>query len=80
MTKIGFCYSMYFIFSIYFQHERARVIYRYALDTLPKVRTAEIFKQYTIHEKKYGERAGIENVIVSKRRAQYEQVSLCCDE
>uniref|UniRef100_A0A915AQ20 Crooked neck-like protein 1 n=2 Tax=Parascaris univalens TaxID=6257 RepID=A0A915AQ20_PARUN len=55
------------------EHERARVIYRYGLDHLPSNRTAEIFKYYTIHEKKYGERAGIENVIVSKRRFQYEK-------
>lgn len=50
------------------------VLFRYGLDHLPSNRTAEIFKFYTIHEKKYGERAGIENVIVSKRRFQYEKV------
>ncbi|KAM3716772.1 Crooked neck-like protein [Dirofilaria immitis] len=55
------------------EHERSRVIYRYGLDHLPANRTGEIFKFYTIHEKKYGERAGIENVIVSKRRHQYEE-------
>ncbi|VDO41226.1 unnamed protein product, partial [Onchocerca flexuosa] len=55
------------------EHERSRVIYRYGLDHLPADRTGEIFKFYTIHEKKYGERAGIENVIVSKRRHQYEE-------
>ncbi|VDM97122.1 unnamed protein product [Thelazia callipaeda] len=55
------------------EHERARVIYRYGLDRLPASSTEEIFKHYTIHEKKYGERAGIENVIVSKRRHQYEK-------
>jgi crooked neck len=56
------------------EHERARCVYRYALDHLPKQRTAEVFKFYTMHEKKYGEREGIENVIVSKRRFQYEEV------
>ncbi|VDK46769.1 unnamed protein product [Anisakis simplex] len=55
------------------EHERARVIYRYGLDHLPAEKTAEIFKFYTIHEKKYGERTDIENVIVSKRRHQYEK-------
>lgn len=55
------------------EHERARVIYRYGLDHLPSDHTVEIFKFYTIHEKKYGERTGIENVIVSKRRHQYEK-------
>uniref|UniRef100_A0A8D9B1Q8 Protein crooked neck n=1 Tax=Cacopsylla melanoneura TaxID=428564 RepID=A0A8D9B1Q8_9HEMI len=55
------------------EHERARVIYKYALDHLPKDRTQEIYKAYTIHEKKYGDRAGIEDVIVSKRKFQYEE-------
>ncbi|XP_055855668.1 protein crooked neck [Episyrphus balteatus] len=55
------------------EHDRARVIYKYALDHLPKERTKELYKAYTIHEKKYGDRAGIEDVIVSKRKFQYEQ-------
>ncbi|XP_005191049.2 protein crooked neck [Musca domestica] len=54
------------------EHDRARVIYKYALDHLPKDRTKELYKAYTIHEKKYGDRAGIEDVIVSKRKFQYE--------
>ena len=57
-----------------FQHDRARVIYKYALDHLPKEKCQEIYKSYTIHEKKYGDRAGIEDVIVSKRKFQYEEV------
>ncbi|XP_055610851.1 protein crooked neck [Uranotaenia lowii] len=55
------------------EHDRVRVIYKYALDHLPKERTAELYKAYTIHEKKYGDRSGIEDVIVSKRKFQYEQ-------
>lgn len=60
------------------QHDRARVIYKYALDHLPKERCEEIYKHYTIHEKKFGSRAAIEDVIVSKRRFKYEEVSLLC--
>ncbi|XP_044729166.1 protein crooked neck [Chrysoperla carnea] len=55
------------------EHDRCRVIYRYALDHLPKDRTHDLYKAYTIHEKKYGDRSGIEDVIVSKRKYQYEQ-------
>ncbi|XP_062711437.1 protein crooked neck [Aedes albopictus] len=55
------------------EHDRVRVIYKYALDHLPKERTADLYKAYTIHEKKYGDRSGIEDVIVSKRKFQYEQ-------
>jgi crooked neck len=56
------------------QHERARVIYKYALDVLPKEQCEEIYKAYTIHEKKFGSRTAIEDVIVSKRRFKYEEV------
>lgn len=55
------------------EHERARVIYKYALDRIPKEDTKELSKAYIIHEKKYGDRSGIEDVIVSKRKFQYEQ-------
>ena len=57
------------------QHDRVRVIYKYALDHIPKEQCQELYKQYTIHEKKYGDRKGIEDVIVSKRKFQYESVS-----
>lgn len=57
------------------EFDRARAIYRYGLDNLPNDRTLELFKNLTIHEKKYGERVQIENVILSKRKHQYEQVS-----
>ena len=55
------------------EHDRARVIYKYALDLLPKERRGDLYKAYSIHEKKFGERAGIETVILKKRRLQYEE-------
>lgn len=55
------------------EYDRARVIYKYALDKIPKENAKELFKVYTQFEKKFGDRAGIENVIVSKRRFQYEE-------
>ncbi|KAI0208053.1 Crooked neck-like protein 1 [Lamellibrachia satsuma] len=55
------------------EHDRARAIYKYALEHLSKERCDEIYKNYTIHEKKYGDRAGIEDVIVSKRKFKYEE-------
>ena len=55
------------------EHERARVIYKYALDKMPKEKCAELYKAYTIHEKKFGEKVGIENVIMKKRKLQYEE-------
>ena len=55
------------------EHDRARVIYKYALDNMDKEQCSDLYKAYTIHEKKFGERAGIENVIISKRKFQYEE-------
>lgn len=50
-----------------------RVIYKYALDRIAKHEAQELFKNYTIFEKKFGDRRGIEDIIVSKRRFQYEE-------
>ncbi|XP_060773996.1 crooked neck-like protein 1 isoform X2 [Neoarius graeffei] len=55
------------------EFERVRVIYKYALDRIPKQQAQELFKNYTVFEKKFGDRRGIEEVIVSKRRFQYEE-------
>ncbi|XP_077166467.1 crooked neck-like protein 1 isoform X3 [Paroedura picta] len=55
------------------EFERVRVIYKYALDRIPKHEAQELFKNYTIFEKKFGDRRGIEDIIVSKRRFQYEE-------
>jgi crooked neck len=53
--------------------ERARAIYRYALDNIPKGQVEEVFRRYTAFEKQHGDRDGIEDVIISKKRFQYEE-------
>lgn len=55
------------------EHDRARVIYKYALEHLSKDKSLDLYKAYSIHEKKFGDKSGIENVISSKRKFQYEQ-------
>ena len=55
------------------EYERARTIYKYALDLIPKKEAEELFKAYTHFEKRFGDRAGIEDVIISKRKFQYEE-------
>lgn len=55
--------------------ERARSIYRYALDhivTDPES-AQELYTRFISFEKQHGDREGIEDVIVAKRRMQYEQ-------
>ncbi|KAL7753464.1 NineTeen Complex (NTC) component [Sorochytrium milnesiophthora] len=55
------------------EYDRARAVYKFALARLPKTATEHLYKAYTQFEKQYGEREGIEDVIVSKRRWQYEE-------
>lgn len=54
------------------------MIYKYALDRIPKQDAQNLFKNYTIFEKKFGDRRGIEDIIVSKRRFQYEEEVKVC--
>ncbi|KAI1075052.1 cell cycle control protein [Whalleya microplaca] len=54
------------------EYERARAIYKYALDRLPRSKSMGLHKAYTTFEKQYGDRDGIEDVILSKRRRHYE--------
>jgi crooked neck len=53
--------------------ERARCIYRYALDNVPKGRVEELYAAYTTFEKQHGDREGIEAVVLAKRRMGYEE-------
>ena len=55
------------------EYERARAIYKYALDRMPRSKSTNLHRQYTQFEKQFGERDGIEDVIFSKRRVQYEE-------
>ncbi|KAI1421622.1 cell cycle control protein [Xylaria sp. FL1777] len=54
------------------EYERARAIYKYALDRLPRSRSMGLHKAYTTFEKQYGDRDGVEDVVLSKRRRIYE--------
>ena len=55
------------------EFDRARAIYKYALDRLPRSRSAALHKAYTTFEKQHGDREGVEDVILAKRRVQYEE-------
>ena len=54
------------------EYERARIIYKYSIEKYSYLAPAELIKVYTNFEKKHGDRSGIENVIVSKRKVQLE--------
>ncbi|KAK5168312.1 NineTeen Complex (NTC) component [Saxophila tyrrhenica] len=55
------------------EYERARAIYKYALDRMPRSKSAVLHKNYTTFEKQYGDREGVEDVVISKRRVMYEE-------
>ncbi|KAL9624837.1 MAG: hypothetical protein Q9160_000883 [Pyrenula sp. 1 TL-2023] len=55
------------------EYERCRAIFRYALDRLPRSKSVILHKSYTTFEKQFGNREGVEDVILAKRRVQYEE-------
>ncbi|OAA53752.1 cell cycle control protein [Niveomyces insectorum RCEF 264] len=55
------------------EYDRARAIYKFGLDNLPRAKSMLLHKEYTTFEKQFGDREGIEDVVVSKRRRQYEE-------
>ncbi len=55
------------------EYERARAIYKYALDRMPRSKSVNLHGAYTAFEKQFGDRDGIEEVVLSKRRVQYEE-------
>ncbi|EQB56555.1 hypothetical protein CGLO_03429 [Colletotrichum gloeosporioides Cg-14] len=54
------------------EYERARAIYKYAMDRLPRSKSMALHKAYTTFEKQFGDRDGVEDVVLSKRRVFYE--------
>lgn len=56
------------------EYERARAIYKYALDRLPRSRSMILHKAYTTFEKQFGDKDGVEDVVLSKRRRHYEEL------
>lgn len=56
------------------EYERARAIYKHALDRLPRSQSMALHKAYTTFEKQFGDREGVEDVVLSKRRRHYEDL------
>ncbi|CAA0838209.1 crooked neck protein- putative / cell cycle protein- putative [Striga hermonthica] len=52
--------------------ERARCIYKYALDRIPRGRAEELRKKFVLFEKQYGGREEVDDAIVGNTRVQYE--------
>ncbi|CAN6674618.1 pre-mRNA-splicing factor Clf1p [Trichomonascus vanleenenianus] len=54
------------------EFERARAIYKMFLEQLPASKAKKLYNEYTRFEKQFGDKDGIEDVILSKRRKEYE--------
>jgi len=52
---------------------RCRTIYKYALDHIGRDKMPELYQEFIQFEKKFGKKDGIEEVILGKRRLQYEE-------
>ncbi|KAH9974313.1 hypothetical protein BGW80DRAFT_1436873 [Lactifluus volemus] len=55
------------------EYERARVIYKFALERLPRSKSASLYAAFTKFEKQHGTRTTLESTVLGKRRIQYEE-------
>ena len=55
------------------EYDRARMIYKYALERLPRAKSEGIYASYTRFEKQFGNIQGVEDTVTQKRRLQYEE-------
>ncbi|CCG80658.1 putative Cell cycle control protein [Taphrina deformans PYCC 5710] len=55
------------------EYERARVIFKYALDRMARSQSRNLYREYTTFEKRFGDKDGIEDVVMAKRRIKYEE-------
>jgi crooked neck len=55
-------------------YERARAIFKFALDRLPRSKSMLLHKEFTTFEKQFGDTDGIEHVVLSRRRRHYEEL------
>ncbi|WMV20643.1 hypothetical protein MTR67_014028 [Solanum verrucosum] len=56
--------------------DRARFIYKFALDHIPKGRAEDLYSKFVAFEKQYGDREGIEDAIVGKTQFEIRQLRL----
>ena len=55
------------------EYERARALYKWALDRLARSKSVNLHKAYVHFEKQFGDQEGVESVVLSKRRVKYEE-------
>ena len=48
------------------------MIFKFALDKLPKEQAEDVLRAYTVHQKRFGDRRALETAVYNKRKAKYE--------
>lgn len=54
------------------EFDRARAIYKFALENTSREESPELYAEYSSFEKRHGDRTAIEEVVVAKKRTEYE--------
>ncbi|KAH0793706.1 crooked neck-like protein 1 [Histomonas meleagridis] len=54
--------------------ERARALYKYALSKLPEASARELYPAYLLFEKRFGGQHQIEDAVIEKKRAHYQEL------
>ncbi|RXW11597.1 hypothetical protein EST38_g14258, partial [Candolleomyces aberdarensis] len=55
------------------EYDRARVIYKFALERIPRSKSAALYAAYSKFEKQHGTKTTLESTVLGKRRIQYEE-------
>ncbi|KAF5368924.1 hypothetical protein D9758_002968 [Tetrapyrgos nigripes] len=55
------------------EYDRARVIYKFALERIPRSQSVALYAAYTKFEKQHGTRTTLESTVLGKRRIEYEE-------
>ncbi|KAH8822833.1 hypothetical protein DL96DRAFT_1619438 [Flagelloscypha sp. PMI_526] len=55
------------------EYDRARVIYKFALERIPRSKSAGLYSSFSKFEKQHGTRNTLEATVLGKRRIQYEE-------
>lgn len=71
MEKLGEDEELFLAFAEFEEHgkefERARCIFKFALDHIQKERAEDLYGKFIAFEKRYGNKEDIEDVLVKKR-------------
>ena len=71
-TADGFSAFAHFEATTCKEFERARAIYRAGLDKVTRDEAVTLNQRYLTFEKQFGDRSGVEEAIVARRRMEYE--------